>query len=74
VAARGRYVTGEKLRDDASELTSQGVVRHSAADPGALAGFFIVSAATAAEAESIARSCPHVRYGGRVVVRLIDPT
>jgi hypothetical protein len=74
VAAGGHYVAGEKLRDGARELTSAGVIDRPTTDAESLAGFFIVSASTPAEAESIARSCPHIRYGGRVVVRAIEPT
>jgi hypothetical protein len=39
-----------------------------------LAGFFIVSAADAGEAAGIARGCPHLKHGGRIVVRPIEPT
>jgi hypothetical protein len=74
IAADGRYVAGEKLRDGARELTSAGAIDRPTADAESLAGFFIVSASTPAEAESIARSCPHIRHGGKVVLRAIDPT
>ena len=74
IAADGRYVAGEKLRPGALELTSIGAVDSATTDSEALAGFFIVSASTPAEAESIARSCPHIRHGGKVVLRAIDPT
>lgn len=36
---------------------------------GQLTGFFIVSAASDSAAIVVARSCPHLRRGGRVVVR-----
>ena len=39
------------------------------AEPGELTGFFIVSAASDSAAIVVARSCPHLRHGGRVVVR-----
>jgi hypothetical protein len=74
IAQRGHYVAGEKLADWARELTGAGVAATTPNDSAGLAGFFIVSAATPAEAESIARSCPHLRLGGRVVVRRIEPT
>ncbi|MGD2070106.1 MAG: hypothetical protein PVI57_15640 [Gemmatimonadota bacterium] len=41
---------------------------------GALTGFFVVRAASYDEAARIARESPHAGYGGRVVVRRIDPT
>ena len=74
VAARGRYIAGEKLGDESRELTATGVIERPPAGAEALAGFFIVSAPSLAEAESIARSCPHLRHGGRVVLRVIEPT
>ena len=65
-----------------SESRSGGIVlTHPDAGRGAAAseaaelqGFFVVSAASQAEAVSIARSSPHYRNGGRIVVSLIDPT
>jgi hypothetical protein len=39
------------------------------AGPGEISGFFIVRAPTDAAAARIAAACPHLRYGGRVVVR-----
>jgi hypothetical protein len=38
-------------------------------DLGALAGLFVIRARDQAAALAIARTCPHLRYGGRVVVR-----
>jgi hypothetical protein len=37
-------------------------------------GYFLVRARDNAEAEAIARDCPHLRHGGRVAVQAIDPT
>ena len=74
IARSGRYVSGEKLRDSSRELTAAATIDRSASDPESLAGFFIVSAASAAEADSIARSCPHIRHGGKVVIRPIERT
>jgi hypothetical protein len=36
-----------------------------------MAGMFIVNAAGMADAVALAATCPHVKYGGRIVVRLI---
>lgn len=59
VSADGHAMRGEKLR----------------AEPGqTLSGFFIVEAPSRDAAEAIAASSPHVRYGGRIDVREIEPT
>jgi hypothetical protein len=76
-AARDELVAGEKLRDEADvvlrgEGTAAPVV--PAAGSERLAGFFVVRAASAARAQEIARSCPHLRYGGSIVIREIEPT
>jgi hypothetical protein len=59
VSADGVSIRGEKLRDEAGET---------------LSGFFIVEAPSLEAARAIAATCPHVRYGGRIDVREIDPT
>ena len=38
------------------------------------AGFFVIAARDEREALAIARTCPHLRYGGTVSVRPIEPT
>jgi hypothetical protein len=70
VAASGRTVSGEKLADAAAIVGS---------DRGPLAGtqlrgFFVVEARTMEEAVEIASKHPHLRHGGTIVVRRIDPT
>ena len=69
LAADGHEVSGEKLGATTAALPGPGT-------PGAdaLQGFFLISARSAGEAVTIARSSPHFRNGGRVVVRAIDPT
>jgi hypothetical protein len=70
LAARGRLA-------DAAELGGQGwtfsadATGESQADStlGTLTGFFLIAGADAAEAQRIARECPHLRHGGRVVLR-----
>jgi hypothetical protein len=37
-------------------------------------GFFLVQARTLDEAEQIARTCPHLRHGGTIALREVDPT
>jgi len=58
VAMRGTAISGEELADDESDRNGP-------------RGFFVVSAADADAARAIAATCPHVRYGGRIVVRRI---
>jgi hypothetical protein len=68
VSSSGVAITGEELSDEVREL---GV---SAGEPAALAlprGFFIVDAPDLASAERIASSCPHLRHGGRIVIKPI---
>jgi hypothetical protein len=74
IAERGRYIAGEKLDTLALDVTPSVATGGPTRSPDALAGFFIIGAANAAEAEAFARSCPHLRHGGRIVVRPIVPT
>jgi len=79
--ARGTLVKGEAL-DTAARLlrpTPQGGgglvdTRDAVSDQGVLAGFFIIHARDAAEALAIARTCPHLRHGGRIALRPVIPT
>lgn len=79
LAEQGRLAAGEKLaaeghlldgRSDSIVVAPRGVT----AAAGVLTGLFIIRAASEAEALAIARSCPHLKYGGRVDVRLIAET
>lgn len=74
LGAQGRFVGGEKLKDAAATLPSGEVSPPREPGPGSLAGYFIIAASDPPEAIAIARHCPHLRYGGRIVVREIDPT
>ena len=64
----GRFVSGERLGDEAA------VVPAGHEDADGVRGFFMISASSFDEAVQVARSCPHARRGGRIVVRPIDPT
>lgn len=68
-------VLGEELDPDAAAVlvgfgsgvtVSPGDVETAA---GRLAGLFIVRASTGEEAVALARQCPHLKYGGRVLLR-----
>jgi hypothetical protein len=66
LSSRGIAISGEELSEEARDVGS------GARPAGDLPrGFFIVSAADVAAAEQIASSCPHLRYGGRIVVKRI---
>ena len=71
LVAEGRSVSGEKL---GATMTTIPDDRPAIGADETLQGFFVISADSAAEAIAIARSLPHARLGGRVVVRAIDPT
>jgi hypothetical protein len=76
-AARGELVAGEKLRDDGDVIIgSDGAVRTTppAAGSARLAGFFVIRTSGPDRALEIARGCPHVRHGGSIVIREIEPT
>jgi len=62
---RGQLEGGEKLKDEISTI---------GANPGSsdVGGFFRIVARDREEANAIARTCPHVRYGGWIEVREID--
>ena len=65
----GRVVGGEALGD---HVSAAGVAAGGATDD--LVGFFLVQARDREAATRLAAECPHVKYGGRVVVREIQPT
>jgi hypothetical protein len=69
VTESGYAITGEKLRPEVFRLgaeTSQG-------GDESVRGFFVIAADSDREALEIARGCPHLLHGGRIVVRPIDP-
>jgi hypothetical protein len=73
---QGRLETGERLASAEVLLERQaGTIvassRRAAGEIGALAGLFVIRATSEAEALRIARTCPHLAYGGRVAVREI---
>jgi hypothetical protein len=64
-----RWVGGSELHDVVAQLGSP------PSAPGAsierLAGYFVLEAPSREQAAEAARTCPHLRYGGRVVVMTI---
>ena len=75
LAGEGSLIAGEKLADDPlTMLVANGTVDVPRYTADELGGFFIIQVADSAEAYRIARDCPHLKHGGTVQVRRIDPT
>lgn len=72
LAQQGKLVLGEELGNQAWPLGRSGGTGRDMAQT--ITGFFVLTARGEAEALAIARSCPHLRYGGGIVVRPIQPT
>ncbi len=77
-SAAGRVLGGQKLTDDAGRVLS-GFDGSLTVTDGPLAeakevigGFFEIEAATYDEAVDLARSCPHLKFGGTIELRQID--
>jgi hypothetical protein len=70
----GALVIAEKLADDPlMMLTANGAMQMPRNTADELGGFFLIQA-DSAEAFRIARACPHLKHGGTVQVRRIQPT
>jgi hypothetical protein len=64
----GHYITGERLNETTQTIGAP------LPEGAPVRGFFLVSAANLEQALALARSCPHVRRGGQIIVRPVDPT
>jgi hypothetical protein len=74
VAGAGRLIGGEKLQDRGVLLSGAEAEERLVESPdGVLSGYFLIQAGSLAEALQVARGCPHLRHGGRVALRPIDP-
>jgi hypothetical protein len=74
----GELVAGEKLKVGEQVLGSAVVPAGTAGGypgmrPGILGGYFIIAAKDGGQAREIASTCPHLRHGGWIVIRQIDP-
>lgn len=67
--AKGVAISGEKLEPEARRLPPES---GTAAWP--LGGYFVISTRDLDAALEVARSCPHLRHGGRIEVRAIAHT
>jgi len=71
--AEGREVSGDEILPGGDSLSAGGA---RGPDPSSgrderLGGYFIVSAADLSDALAVGRRCPHLRHGGRIVVRAL---
>lgn len=64
-----QLVGAEKLTHDVRLLEGSALVASPVPGPQ---GFFLIRARDLAEAEAIARECPHLRHGGRVSIQAVD--
>ena len=74
LAQRGYLVDGAEL-SMGGVLLARADARMEAvptSDQGLLAGYFIIRAADADEAERIARECPHLKYRGSISLRALE--
>ncbi len=67
---RGADISGEKLSSESLDLGVAGVI--PAGEP--LGGYFVFAAKDRDAALAIARSCPHLKHGGRAELRPIEET
>lgn len=80
VAAQGKLVGGQKLRDEGGRrLAGFGDSFRVTDGPYAeakevIGGFFTIAAADYDEAVRLSSDCPHLKYGGSVELREIQPT
>jgi hypothetical protein len=70
--AAGHLLVGEKLDDEAVELSGTSEVGKAPASTRAVSGYFVIVAQNLDGAIRIARTCPHLQHGGRIVIRPID--
>ena len=71
----GALVLAEKLADEPVVIHARdGVIRPVRNSADEVGGFFLIQVADSAEADRIVRECPHLKYGGTVQLRKIQPT
>lgn len=80
IEAEGKYVGGEKLKDEGGKhLTSTNGNLRVTDGPyteakEVIGGYFAISAANYDDAVEIASECPHLKFGGRIELREIEHT
>lgn len=77
---QGRLAGGEKLRDEGGRhLSGFGADLKVVDGPFAeaaevIGGYFTVEARDYDDAVEVAKNCPHLKYGGRIELRQVEPT
>jgi len=80
IKADGVYVGGNKLRDEGGKFLSGQNGSFRVTDgpfteaKEVIGGYFTISASDYDEAVEISKDCPHLKYGGRIEIREIEPT
>lgn len=69
-AGAGSLLGGERLGSEGRIVG--GLAEVDVTDPATVTGYFLLDVATVAEALRVARTCPHVKYGGVIEIRRID--
>ena len=64
----GRLLQAGRLLDGSRVVARQASTTETR---DTVSGFFVITAADDGQAAAIAETCPHVRYGGRIIVRKI---
>jgi hypothetical protein len=80
IAAQGKLSGGAKLRDEGGKHLSgaNGDFRVTdgpfAEAKEVIGGYFTIEAADYDEAVELSKDCPHLKYGGRIELREVEPT
>jgi hypothetical protein len=68
LAAQGTTISGEELEETGVDIPEGSMTAQTLVQPR---GYFVIGARDASDARAIAATCPHLRHGGRIVVRRI---
>ena len=80
IAGQGKLVGGQKLKDEGGKhLNGFGSEFRATDGPFAeakevIGGIFTIDADSYDQAVEISKDCPHLKYGGRIEVREVEPT
>ena len=66
-----RWVGGHELADVVDRLGPPAPSTGTSPNADRLAGYFVIAAPSRERATEVARSCPHLKYGGRVVIMAV---